>query len=93
MLAADGDGRNLVNAISGKLPNCRVSFREGHLLTLQIEELLGRHNARGGEVPSICVLRPQQNQRVSQPSRSFTPDLLMQALHLPREKVRVATCA
>ena len=82
-----------MNAISRKLPNCRVSFREGHLLTLQIEELLGHHNARGGEVPSVCVLRPQQNQRVSQPSRGFTPDPLIQALHLPGEKVRVAPCA
>ena len=82
-----------MNAISRKLPNCRVSCREGHLLTLQIEELLWHHNAKGGEVPPICVLRLQKKQRVREPSRGCTPEPLMQALHLPGEKVRVAPCA
>lgn len=76
-----------------KLPNCRVTFREGHLLALPIVELLGHHIPGGGEVLSVCVLRQQLNQHVSQPSRGSTPDTLMQVLHLPREKVHVTTCA
>lgn len=82
-----------MSAISRKLPNCSVSFREGHLLALQTEELLRHHKAEGGEVPSVCVLRPQQNQRVREPSRGCTPDPLMQALQPPGQKVRVAPCA
>ena len=81
-----------MNAISRKLPNCRIAFREGLLLASHIE-LSGHHNARRGEVPSVCVLRPQQNQCVSQPRRGFNPDPLMQDLHLPREEVRVAACS
>ena len=64
-----------MNAISRKLPNCSVSFRQGRLRALQIEEPVWHHKAEGGEVPS-SVFRDRSRTSVSASPAGAAPQTL-----------------